>query len=159
MEKFFIVTDECKYKEDYKNYKKNTEDINEIIKEFLKENEIETSKYSLTDDQLYIVPTNNDLEKFDKDLNKSIQYGLRGFKKNGKINKSFFKKLESKGLSVINRPSLWMCIRGSYGSMSTTTSLINDVMYLKLSTDYDVEISKKGLIEIKASEYYLAVEN
>lgn len=159
MEKFFIITDECRYKEDYKNYRKNTKDVNEVVKEFFNENEIETSKYYLTNNQLYIVPTNKDLEKFDKDLNKPIEYGLRAFKKKGKINKLFIQKLESKGLSILNKPNLWMYMSGFYGSMSTTTYLINDVMYLRLSTNYDVEINEKGFDEIKASEYYLAIES
>lgn len=159
MVKFFIITDECGYKDDYKNYRKNVEDVSEVVAEFFNENAIEAIQYHLTSNQLYIVPTNKDLEKFDKDLNKSIEYGLRAFKKKSKINKLFIQKLKSRNLSILDRPNLRMYIDGFSGRMSTTTYLVNDVMYLRLSTDYDVEINEKGFNEIKASEYYLAIES
>lgn len=159
MEKFFIITDECKYKRDYINYKKNTKHVNEIIKEFFSENEIETSKYYVTDEQLYIIPSDKDVEKFDKQLNKPIQQGLRGFKKNGKINKLFIKTLKDKDVRVLSRPSLWMYINGFYGNMSTTTCVMGDTMYLKISSESSRDIKEKGFNEIKASEYYLAIGN
>lgn len=159
MEKFFIITDECKYKKDYLDYKQNIKDINEIVKEFFTENDIETSQYFVDTDKLYIVPTDKDNENYDKVLNKPIQQGLRAFKKNSGINKMFYKKVNEKGLKVLNRPNLWMYMNGFYGSMRTTTLLVGDTMYLKLSIDYDREINEKGFKEIKASEYYLVIEN
>lgn len=159
MEKFFIITDECKYKRDYIDYKKNTKEVNEIIKEFFNENGIETSKYYVTDKQLYIIPSNKDIEKFDKQLNKPIQQGLRGFKKNGKINKSFIKTLKEKGVRVLSMPSLWMYLNGFYGNMRTTTCMVGNTMYLKISLESSKDIKEKGFNEIKASEYYLAIGN
>ena len=159
MEKFFIITDECNYKRDYINYKENTKRVNELMNEFFSESGIETSKYYVTDKQLYIIPNENDVNKFDKLLNKPIQQGLRGFKKSSKINKSFLQKLKDNDIKVLDSPSLWMYINGFYGNMSTTTCLIDGIMYLKLSTTSNKEINEKGFTEIKGSEYYAAIEN
>lgn len=159
MEKFFIITDECNYKKDYIDYKKNIKEVNKFVKEFFEENKIEASQYYVTNKQLYIIPNKNDIEKFDKFLNKPIQQGLRGFKKNSKINKLFTQKLKDKNLKVLSRPSLWMYMNGVYGNMKTTTYLLENTVYLKLSTTYDGQINEKGFKEIKGSEYYAAIEN
>lgn len=74
MEKFFIITDECNYKKDYIEYIKNLEKVNDLVKEFFNENEIDTSQYYVNN-VLYIVPTDKDIEKFDKILTKPIQQG------------------------------------------------------------------------------------
>lgn len=158
MEKFFIITDECNYKKDYIEYRENIKVVNDIVKEFFDENEIDTSEYCIND-VLYIVPTSKDIEKFDKMLNKPIQQGLRQFKKNSKIHKAFFKKISDKNIKILRSPSIWMYMNGMYGHMRTSTYLVNNVMYLKLSTDYDRNVNEKGFKEIKASEYYLALEN
>lgn len=159
MEKFYIITDECGYKKDYLDYGKNTLDVNEVVKEFFTENNIDTSQYYVDSDKLYIVPTSRDIEIYDKLLNKPIQQGLRSFKKNSKIHKEFYKKIDDKGIKILIMPSVWMYMNGMYGHMRTTTSLVDNTMYLKLSTDYDREVNEKGFKEIKASEYYLAIES
>lgn len=159
MEKFFIVTDKCKYKKDYLDYQKNITDVNEVVKEFFNENNIETSKYYLDNNKLYIIPTDKDTENYGSVLNKPVQQGLRAFKKTSKISKMFYENINNKGLKILNRPSLWMYMNGFYGSFSTVTSLVGDTMYLKIDTEYGNEINETGMNEIKASEYYLALGN
>lgn len=159
MDKFYIITDECNYKNDYLEYKKNLVVINEAVKEFFNTNNIDTKEYYVDSNNLYIVPTNKDLETYDKMLNKPVQQGLRAFKKNSKMYKSFYKKIKDENIKILSMPSIWMYMSGMYGHMRTTTSLVEETMYLKLSIDYEREVNEKGFKEIKASEYYLATES
>lgn len=158
MEKFFILTDKCGYKRDFIAYRDNLHKVNTFIKDFFKEEGILTAKYSVYDGQLYIVPTDEDLVKFKNVLSKPIGDGLMAFKKNSKIHKSFISKLSDRGIKLIERPSLWYYMGNFYGSFSSSVSLIGDEMYLKLTLSKDKEINEVGFKEIKASEYYLAIE-
>ena len=157
MEKFFIITDECKFKGKYLEYKESCKNINEYLNEFFKENNIESSQYYLGNKQLFICPSENDLKLFSKELNKPIEYGLRGFKKNGKINKSFLNGLKEKDLKIQYKPNLCMYIN-FLGKLWTTTFIKNNVMYAKIETENYCEIKSKGFVEIKASEYYKVQE-
>ncbi|CEP45762.1 Uncharacterised protein [[Clostridium] sordellii] len=158
MEKYFRIKDECRFKKDYFDYMGNSKMLNDFIKEFFDKNDIETSKYYLNEEQLYIVPTESDMCKFDKQLNKPKEKGLRAFKKNSRVNKAFVNKLKENDLKILRKPQLWMYI-DFIGRMSTQTFIKNSEIYAKVETDYKFIYSTEYFEEIKASEYYKIKES
>lgn len=159
MSKYYIATDTCIYKVDYLKFRENSLKVNGIVKDFLLSNGIEASKYAIHLDRLHIIPTERDLDTIGDQLNLKEYHGLRSFKKSSHLNKSFDNILETKNIEVLDKPLLWMYTRNSYGRMNVSTSIIGDTMYLKVSTDTDKPLQLPGLVEIKASEYYLAIES
>lgn len=158
MEKYFRIKDECRFKKDYFDYMENSKMLNDFIKEFFDKHDIETSKYYLSEEQLYIVPTESDVYKFDKQLNKPKDQGLRAFKKNSRVNKAFVNKLKENDLKILRKPQLWMYI-DFLGRMSTQTFIKNSEIYAKVETDYKFIYSTEYFEEIKASEYYKIKES
>lgn len=157
MEKYFIIKDECGFKKDRNDYLENVKKLNEVVKEFFNIYEIEANKYYLNTERLYIIPTENDIAKFDNFLTKAEDYGLRAFKKNSKINKEFVKYLKDKNMKVLIEPLLWMYINFT-GRISTQVFMHNDVMYAKIETDNKFKYNEEYFKEIKASEYYTVKE-
>lgn len=158
MKKFVIVKEECKYKEEYIKYKENQIEVNKYVNTFFSENGIQTKEYYIGGNQLYIVPTEEDLEKFNGMLNNSIDYGLRGFKKRGKINKKFLDGLKENNIELIDRPMLWMYINFS-GKISISTFIKDGVMYAEINTESNLKLNEKYFKEIKGSEYYAIIES
>lgn len=158
MRKFFILTDECEYKKDYLNYMENAKIVNELVKEFFRDKGVETKEYYIDSNQLYIIPTEKDEDKFDKYLNKPIEQGLRAFKKNSKMNKDFMQFFKDRNVEILKNPILIMYLSFT-GKVRTTTFLKGDTMYAEIEAEKAFNSDVKGFIEIKASEYYLAVED
>lgn len=158
MEKYFIVTEKSDLYKEYFNYKDNAKLVRDHYKEFKKENDIEAKEYYATNGYLYIVPTQNDLERFDSFLKVPLKNGLRAFKANSKINKTWIKSLEEKGLKVLDKPFLPFCFRTLYGSTRTRLFNIDKTIYCSIEAEIDINECPEGFIEIKASEFYKIIE-
>ncbi|MCE5220185.1 MAG: hypothetical protein LLF98_02660 [Clostridium sp.] len=161
MEKFFIVTEDSKLHNEYIKYKNNIEQIRLLVKEFLEENNIETTLYGYSGDELAIIPTENDINNFGKFLGKEFQDGLRYFKKNTKIAKIWANKLESNNIKVLHKPYVQFYFRTSFSGKSYTRLFdIDNVVYCSYRHVGEGEIDNpEGMTEIKASKFWEIIEN
>lgn len=92
MERCFIASENSALYRDYKAFEERRNKNKEVMKLFLKENEIEAKSYSIGNN-LAISATKNDLKKFEKQFKKLPIYidgdSLYEFKKNSPIGKAF----------------------------------------------------------------------
>jgi len=158
MEKFFIVTEGNELRKDYLGYKTNSKLINYMAKKFCNMQLIMAEEYCAYTEQFYIVPTEEDFIKFDKVLCKEVNDGLRPFKITSKVNKAWIKLLKNEGLIVTNKPYVSFYFDSCCGKHNTRIFDVEGIVYLSMSMDYDFE-TPKGMIEIKASEFYKVVED
>lgn len=159
MEKYFIVTDENKLKKDYTEYIKNTIDINKIVKEFMKTQEIETKGYCPRNKYLFITPTAKDEETFKTQLCKSVlDDGLRRFKKNSEVNKAWVETLTLNNIKVVDKPFIPFYFKKVLGSVRSRLFEINGNVYCSLEHPEDFE-TPKGMEEMKASEFFKIIED
>ena len=159
MQKFYKVTSESKLWKDYLEYKKNSDEINEIYRRFSKGHDIESTQYYPTTSVLYIVPTEKDKKTFKNQLTKKeLDGGLRRFRANSKINQSWVNTLEKLHLQVIRKPYVPFYFKNVYGRIRTMIFAINDNVYcsIEMEQDFDTPI---GFKEIKGSEFYKIIED
>lgn len=159
MERFYKIRKGSEFYKEYFDYLENTVNVNEVVKEFMATNNIDTSEYYPCTNVLYIVPTAKDVEKFDMVLSKEIGNNLRPFKKTSKINKAWVELLKSKNLKVLEKPNLCF-IFNVCGKYSTRLFHIEDELYCSMKTHYAFESPEiEGFIEIKASEFFKIIED
>lgn len=159
MKRCYIVTKESKL---YKNYDKwiNSEnEINELFKEFTKTQGIKATIYAYWHDKLYIVPTKEDLEKFENVLcSPIISNGLRSFKKNSKITKLWDKAIEEKNIKLVSKPNVVNYFNTSSYRMNTQLFKYNNILYCSFAIEENFKEVPEGFIEIKESEFCKVVE-
>lgn len=85
MEKYYIVTPSSPIHKEYMDYKAMSKKVNTVFAEFAKEQGIETHEYYQLVQDLYICPTDGDVDKFGKYFKKDTP-GL--FKKNSPLAKA-----------------------------------------------------------------------
>ncbi len=135
-------------------------DVNEIVKDFMINNEIETHEYAIGMRENYfaIVPTQKDYDMFNQQMKKDSRVNtLSSFKKNSTIFKDLFKILEDKDMKVLHKPF----IQFAFPCCGRSRSRIfehNGVVYASYEHETDFE-NPKGFQEIKASEFYKVVED
>ncbi|NEZ46136.1 hypothetical protein FDF74_02785 [Clostridium niameyense] len=175
MEKAFIVNRESKLYKDIKKYRDLESEQKKFINKFFKEYDIEANTYRITGDglinkpfqeydsniSLYIDPTENDLKKYGKILNKQGRYGLRAFRKTSKIAKEFTKQCIDEQI-VIN---LWYPRVGDYFESISfygcgfTIFENEECFYLRVESDFLKENDiPEGFKEIKLSDFHIAKE-
>lgn len=153
MEKYFIVTPESPIYKKYMDYKEMSERVNDAFVDFAKEHGFETNEYYQSAQYLHICPTKEDTKKFGKYFKKDDP-GL--FKKNTPLAKEWVKKCESLKLTSPFKPQLGWEI-GVYGKARSRLFTIKDIVYGSLTSDMDFK-TPTGLTEIKASEFFIIVE-
>lgn len=172
MERAFLATKESQYYKDLENYFKMLKEQNKFINKFFKENNISAEQYRVRgngwcnvyfeeydkkDINLYIVPTENDLKLYAKQLTKPNENGLCKFRNNSKIGKLFAQecvdnKVIINILSLDLRDYLKSLDWGRY-SFQRVPSEVG--YYLKVSSDFLKEDDiPEGFIPIKLSEFY-----
>lgn len=159
MEKFFIVTEQSALHKDYYEWKDNLEVTRLIVNEFFNINGIETILYGFMDESICIVPTENDLNKFNKVLGKEVGDKLRPFKGNSKIHKLWVKTLSEKGVERKRKPyvPMYFPLHGG-GKMFSRIFDIDGIVYCSFKNDWDFEIPE-GMVEIKVSEFWKIVDD
>lgn len=159
IEKFFIVDDNSQLAKDYWNWKKNLHDVNEHVKLFMEENQISATQYHADNNILYIIPTKEDIERYDKILGKDIGNGLRPFKKNSTIHKLWIKSLKDNNLTVLHKPhTVWYFKEFAGGRFSTRLFDVDGVIYTSFSWEGNKLDCPEGFTEIKASEFWKGIE-
>lgn len=177
MERAFLVTKESQYYKDIQEYIDMIQNQKQQVVDFTKDKGIEANEYSVSGDggcncsfgefdkkeiTFYIVPTENDIEKFQKQLLKPLSNGLRQFRKSSKIAKEFQQYcVDNKVIINILQPDLRDYLK-SMGWVGYRRQMVecNQGYYLKVESELLKESDNpKGFIPIKTSEFYEALEN
>lgn len=154
MEKYYIVTPSSSIHKRYLDYKDLSKKVNTAFVEFAKEQGFETHEYYQLVNDLYICPTEGDVNKFGKYFKKDTP-GL--FKKNSPLAKAWVNKCQVLGLKSPHKPNLAFEF-SVFGRTSSRLFMIDDVLYASLRADCDFK-SLDGLAEIKASEFFKIIED
>lgn len=156
MEKYYIVTDETSLHKDYFTYKENAKLVNGHVNKFFAKQGIEAREYYVSDNSIYIVPSEKDFETFDKVLNKPVDNGLCKFKAGSRITKSWIELLKEKDVKVIDRPRLIFYLRSTGGSFRSRLFDIDGTLYCSIDPARDMP---NGFEEMKASEFFKVIED
>ena len=159
MEKYFEVKQNCDFYKQYFNYRDMSDKVNELFKQFAKDNGIETKEYYQNTERLAIVPTQGDRVKF---KGMFVANSDTDFKKTAPICKSWVSLCKEHGLKSPRKPSLaWdtSCNLGSY-SISSRLFHIGEKVYGSINNkcNADIELTD-DFIETKASEFWKIVED
>jgi len=157
-EKYFIVTNQSNLYSEYMEYKENRELMHNVAVTFLKENNIEANEFSYSQQSLYIIPTESDIENFKSILSKPKEQNLRQFKKNSKIGKSWINLLNENNYKIKHKPILGFYFKNHTGKMRSRLFDINGIVYCSYAVYEDIE-TPEGFIEIKASEFWKIIED
>lgn len=157
MEKFYIVTEESSLNKAYWEYKNNVKEVNEYVKRFMEQEGIKANEYYASTERLYIVPTEDDLRAFNCKLNKALENGLRQFKLNSPIAKRWVTFVNDNNIKMLYKPFVGTYFN-AYGRSKSRLFNIGDTVYCTYETEFNIN-NPKGFKEIKASEFYYAVEN
>lgn len=157
MEKFYIVTEESNLNKEYWKYKNNVKEVNEYVKKFMEQEGIKANEYYASTEKLYIVPTEDDLRTFNRKLNKELEGGLRQFKLNSSIAKRWVEFVNDNNIKILYKPFVRTYFN-AYGRSKSRLFNIGDTVYCTYETEFNFN-NPKGFKEIKASEFYSAVEN
>jgi len=159
MERYFQVTGQSSLYNEYMEYKNNQQVVHSISKEFMNAQGIETNVYANQGDKFYIVPTENDVDKFSKSLCKPLSNDLRAFKANSKIGKAWVKTLEEKQFKIKNKPYVGFSFRNCMGKNRSRIFAIDSVVYCSFQNEHDFDDVPDGFVELKASEFWKIVED
>lgn len=155
MEKYYMVTEKSSLHKAWFDYKSNVSQVNEFVKNFISENGIETREYYVSDTEIYIVPSEKDVETFGNTLGATLENGLRKFKGNSKIGKAWVKALKDAGLEVLRKPMVILFFRSSGGRFRSRIFDQNGVLYCSIDPAGEHE---EGFVEMKASEFFKIIE-
>lgn len=158
MERAFIVTG-TKLGNDTIQYEKANEDVKKQVREFFKENEIETKKYIVSphDSNIGLYPTDKDLEKFEDVLLKKEYGGCRFFRKNCRIQKAWLKRLKDNGIKVLEKPYPAFYLDTFLYKYSSRLFSYKNEVYLTIDTEIKFDIPS-DFKEIKMSEFFKVLE-
>jgi len=159
-ERFFDITDSDfgKQKREYFDYH---DIVSELVREFAKELNFETTECAWLGDIFFINPTTKDLDNFSGQLKKQNDRGMRAFKMNSQIGKLWKKKLEEKNIPIgrMSEPrpqmfDIWKVCK--YGESHYSKTLrYKDRFYWSISGTNDEKLDENmGYIEILGSEFY-----
>jgi len=159
MKRYYEVTNKSNLYKDYMGYLDNVKLVNELVKDFMDKNNIQSESYATDKTDLYIVPTENDMLKY-KNVLSSYVDELYKFKGNSKIAKTWKKSLEDNNLEVQRKPKVPIYFNSySYRSLSNLFSIDGKVYCSLELVDKDFDEVPEGMIEMKASEFYKIIED
>ncbi|SDW31431.1 hypothetical protein [Paenibacillus sp. PDC88] len=155
---YFKVTEASSLHRDFIAYRDNAKAIRELVKDFSATHAIESTTYWPTDEALYIVPTEKDVSSHGSILCAPIESGLRKFKVNSRIGKSWLKALKDANLKVIRKPPVAFYFRSfSGGRIRSRLFSVDDQVYCSL--DPFEGDPPEGLTEMNASEFFKIIED
>ncbi|OMF70486.1 hypothetical protein [Paenibacillus glucanolyticus] len=157
MEKYYMVTEECSLHKAWFGYKENKAQVNELFKEFKEKIGFESSEFYVTDNEIYIVPTEKDVEAFGSVLCGPINDGLRKFRTTSKVGKAWVKDLKDADLKVESKPMVILYFR-SFGGGRYRSRVFDQNGNLYCSIDPVDGEAPKGFVEMKASEFFQIIE-
>ena len=159
MEKYFEVKKNSDFYKKYFDYIDMSNKVNELFKQFAKDNGIETKKYYQNTERLVIVPTQEDRIKF---KGMFVQNSDTDFKKTAPICQSWINLCKENDLKSPSKPSLLWDSSCKLGSYSTSSRLfhIGENVYGSIDNkcNTDIELTD-DFVEMKASEFWKIVED
>ena len=159
MKRYYEATTESNLYKDYMDYLDNVKKVNELVNKFTKEFNIESQEYATQGTTLYIEPTENDLLKY-KNVLSLYGNGLYKFKGNSKVAKTWNKYLENENIEVKNKPRVPIYFNSFGYRMFSNLFSIDGKVYCSLElVDENFEEVPKGMVEMKASEFYKIIED
>lgn len=159
MEKYYIVTDESPLYKEYFDYKAQQKKFNEKWKRFTEQVGITAKEYCQSAKRLLIVPSEEDFQKFAGQLKvDDLGRGLREFKKNSSTYKAWKKFCEDENLMTPHAPWLFDYFN-VYGEVRHRLFDIDGILYCYFESKEFNFNDPEGFIEIKASEFYKAIED
>ena len=159
MEKYFEVKKDSDFYKKYFDFIDMSSKVNELFKQFAKDNGIETSEYYQNTERLVIVPTQGDRIKF---KGMFVQNSYTDFKKTAPICKSWVNLCKENGLKTPRKPSLTWDTLCNLGSYSTSSRLFNigEKVYGSIDNKCNADIKLTDeFVEMKASEFWKIVED
>lgn len=159
MKRYYEVTEKSNLYKDYMNYLNNVKLVNDLVKDFMDKNNIQSESYATNKTDLYIEPTVDDALRY-KNVLSEYGNGLYKFKGNSKIAKSWKKALEDSNLKVQRKPKVPIYFNSwSYRILSKLFSIDGKVYCSLELVDQDFDEVPEGMIEMKASEFYKIIED
>lgn len=156
MEKFYIVKEGSQLHNDYWKWKNSIFDNNKIVNDFFARNGIESTQYWISNNQIGIVPTENDEIKFEKQFTKyALENGLYMFKKNSVIGKAWIKQAADMKIYYKPSPSWYNSV--IVGRSSSRLFDYSGILYCSYSAER-VEMPENMFQEIKGSDFYKIME-
>ena len=157
-ERFFKVKKEHYIYKNYFEWLKFGKDISKVFEELQKKVGLETTNFSPSEG-LIIIPSKNDLLKFEKDLTKK-EYpgGFRSFKKTSTIQKEWNKLLKENNIKIIHKPSIVWDFNYGVGRFRTRLFHYKDELYCSIETEHLSKEVPEGYEEIKGSTFYKIME-
>lgn len=155
MEKFYIVPVGTKLHSEYMTYKQNTATAKSSAIRLLDKYGVEAEQFCALNTEFGIVATDNDLEKFSKDLRKPRD-GVHWFK----ARSAFLKEWRecAKDISPLHKPFVGLHFKTGIGKCRSRLFDINGVVYCSFETDGLVE-PLESYTELKQSEFWRIVES
>lgn len=157
MEKFFTIKKDSDFYKAYVQYQKDVKENAAAFKKFSEEHGIEAKEYLPSRECVMIIPTENDLKKFNGMFTaKELGSGLRQFKKNCKITKDWVEI--AKTIPRPDKPNYFVYGMRFNGRCSTRCFMIGDVLYGSVDCKPEPKLLD-FMEEIKASEFFKAIED
>lgn len=156
MERYFIVTEKSSLHKEWFDYLENRKAVNDLVKQFVENNGIESQEYYVDSESIYIVPTEKDEEAFGNKLGAAVNEGLRKFKASSKVGKAWVQALKDANLNVMHKPRVIWYFKSLGGRFRSRIFDQNGILYCSLEPCADE--TPKGFEEIKASEFFKIIE-
>lgn len=156
MEKFYIVKEGSRLHSDYWEWRKSVSENNKIVIDFFQQHGIEATKYWISSNQIGIIPTENDLNKFESQFTKyALEDGLCLFRRNSVIGKAWIK--QAVDIKVLHKPSPSWYNSVIVGRSSSRLFDHNGILYCSYHAE-KVEMPEDMFEEIKGSDFYKIME-
>lgn len=156
MEKFYIIQEGSRLHTDYWRWKDSISVNNRIVNDFFKRYRIEATQYWISNNQIGIMPTENDENKFENQFTKyASENGLYLFKRNSVVGKDWIRQAEN--MKIYHKPfPSWY---NSYLTGRSSSRLFDHkgILYCSISAE-KINVENNGFQEIKGSEFYKILE-
>ena len=157
-ERFFKVKKEHYIYKNYFEWLEFGKNISKVFEELKKKVGLETNNFSPSE-RLFIIPTEKDLLKFDKDLSKKeYPSGLRSFKKTSTVQKEWEKLLKENNIKILHKPNIVWDFNYGVGRFRTKLFHYKDDLYCSIETEHLSKEVPEGYEEIKGSTFYKIIE-
>ena len=152
MDKYFEIKPDCALYKDYFAHENVKEQIINAYKVVCEKFGIETNKFYMVKDYFRIVPTENDLKKFERVMKKT-NYGE--FKK-GSAPSKMWKELVG-SIENFNKPKLFYYFDSLGHRWKERVFHVGNKVYCSIESDGEVS-TPTFAYEMKASEFYRVIE-
>lgn len=153
MTKFYTVMNDSNVGREYWRYVESERQIAKAFNEFAEEHDIKANSFYPSHNVLWIVPEEEDEEKFG---NQFMLKDIGKFKKTSIIGKAWAKKCSDENIKYAHKPFIPFCFNYAGKSRSRLFDCDN-VIYCTFECPIDVE-APDGFIEIKGSDFYAIME-